>query len=704
MKKRIGRVGLGLGCLLAGVAGVQAEEVRMMDELVVTATRSENAVFDVPTPITTVSAQRLEETAPASMADALKNLPGIALYKAGSWEASPIIRGLGQNRVLVLYDGDRETNLWSGRSPLTPFLDMASVERIEVVKGPASALYGTDALGGVVNIITKDVVFATGDQWRQESTVESRYSSTDEGWMGRYALAAGGNGFGFLAGISARDAQNYRDGEGNTINNSQFENQALDLKARYILDQHHSLSGALRINDIDDMGVPQKVPASPWSHFDQFDTRSYKLGYEGKKIGLLEELKVRAFGVDQDRSYQGNYPNAITRQYNLKENTIESSAIGSSLQARLFPAEIHDLIVGVEWVREQTDSAETQSIYRSTTNTLARRLSFQPIPDARRDHLGLFAQDEVTASSGLTVIAGGRYDTFSARTENVRFTDQRFDASGKLTSTATNVKVFDDVDDGAATFTLGLLYALTPQYHLTANLGSGFRAPDLFELYSVRGGGSQILLGNPDLSPEYATNFDVGLKIRSSRLQGAFNLFYNRVDDYIDTRRLAQPFLPGIPTYQYVNVHNAELYGAEGEARYFILREFSAFANASTVIGRDRETHAELQNIPPANATLGARWEEEPGELFGWWVEFSGNLYDKNRNLAVGEEPEPGYGVINAGGGLKFPKVGPLRDLRLSLNVENLLDHFYFSHQRLEETWYTPESGLNVIADLRFSF
>lgn len=704
MRKMTVASGVGAGCLLMWASVACAEDAHMMDELVVTATRSESRAFDVPAPIATVSGQRLEETAPASVADALEGLPGVALEKAGSWEASPIIRGLGQNRVLVLYDGDRETNLWSGRSPLTPFMDMAAVDHIEVVKGPASALYGTDALGGVINIITRDVVLADGEAWRQESTITSRYSSTDEGWMGRYEMAAGGNGFGLLAGISGRNAGNYRDGQGDEVNNSQFENQAFDGKTRYDLNDHHRLTGAVRINNIDDMGVPQKDPASPWSHLDRFDTRSYKLGYEGKKIGVLDELKVSAFGVDQDRTYKGNYPNLQSGVYNLKENWIASSAIGSSIQARLFAGDHHDLIAGAEFVREDADSAETQSIYRDSTNILTRRLTFQPVPDAWRNHLGLFAQDEMTVGDRLTLIAGGRYDSFTARTENVSFTDERFNASGGMTSSSARTDAFEDADDGAGTFSLGLLYALSGHYHLTANAGSGFRAPDLFELYSVRGGGSQILLGNPDLNPEYAYNFDLGVKIHHARLKGGMNLFYNRVDDYIDTERQTQSFLSGIPTYRYVNVRNAELYGAEGEAQFFVLKTVSVLAGFSSVVGRDRDDNSNLHNIPPLNGTLGVRWEEEFGTLFRGWVELSGDFYDKNRNLGAGEEEEPGYGVANLRGGVRFPRLRMLRDVSLSVNVENLFDHYYFTHQRLEESWSAPESGINVVAALRFSF
>ncbi|MFP4257311.1 MAG: TonB-dependent receptor plug domain-containing protein, partial [Desulfobacterales bacterium] len=261
---------LGKCALLICLAAFQTGQVRAenasqtLEEVVVTSTRSEQKSFDLPAPVSVVDSQRISQTAPASMADILQDVPGVEMERAGSWEASPIIRGLGSNRVLVLIDGDRETNLWAGRSPLNPFADVGNIERVEVVKGPASALYGTDALGGVINIITKDAAFADQDQWQTQSTVNTRYSTTDNALYGRYELAAGGNGFGFNLGISGRNSENYEDGRGNEVNNSQFESQSVDLRTKYDISERQELSASVRINAIDDQGVPQKNAQAPF--------------------------------------------------------------------------------------------------------------------------------------------------------------------------------------------------------------------------------------------------------------------------------------------------------------------------------------------------------------------------------------------------------------------------------------------------------
>lgn len=692
--------------LLVSVLPVRAaddSDVHRLDEIVVTATRSAARSFDVAAPVAVVDEKRLAETAPASAADALDEVPGVSLVRGGSWEAHPVIRGLGGSRVLVLYDGDREVNLWSGRAPLTPFIDVGSIARIEVVKGPASALYGTDALGGVINIITKEVDFADSDTWRFENTVNGRYASVDEGWFGRYELAAGGKGFGFRLGLSGRDANNYEDGNGDEVNNSQFENRNLDFKALHNIADNHRLTAAVRVNEIDDMGVPQKDPTAPFSHFDHFDTGSYKLGYEGRELGLFDEIQARLFYVDQDRAFAGYLPSPSQPVYTLKTNDIETSAAGASLQLTVTPGAAQQLIGGFELVREDSDSDETQVIHRNKDDSIAKRLTFQPVPDAERVHFGIFAQDEITIGNRLTLIAGGRYDYFTADADDVTFTDERFDGKSKLTSTTASINRFSDESDSAATFNLGLVYALTEHLHLTGTVGSGFRAPDIFERYSTRGGGV-IYIGDPNLDPEYSYNFDAGIKASYARFRGGIDGFYNRVDDYIDTVRQAESFISGVPTYKYTNVQDAELYGFDGAAEVLLTANLTLFGTVAYVVGEDRDSGDRLSNIPPLNGTLGARWEAAAGDRLTYWFEAASEFFDRQDHPAPGESETAGYATANLRTGLRMPALGPLHDVMLALNVENLFDKYYRSHLRLGQSDFIPEPGCNVITSLRFSF
>ncbi|MCD6292543.1 MAG: TonB-dependent receptor, partial [Deltaproteobacteria bacterium] len=532
-----------------------------IDELVVTATRMEEKGFDVPTPIEAVLSEALMINSPATVAQSLAELPGVSISNGGFWNSVPIIRGLGGSRVLVLIDGDRENNLWAGRSPLTPFIDLGNVEQIEVIKGPASVLYGTDALGGVINVITKMPDFAKSEKWTFLNSVEGRYSSVDEGWFGRYALSGGGYGFDFELAISGRDADDYEDGSGDQVENSQFRSQTLDFKGRYFINDDHELNMVIRVNDIDDMGVPKKEGAR-YSHFDRFDTDTYKLAYHGRNLGWLKDLQIRAWYVDQERSYEADIPSLAKPIYKLKSNEFETSALGTSLQGQIDFSRNNRLIVGCEFVSEDADGDEYITVKKNKKDIKIKELTFKPIPDCDRDHFGIFAQDEIIFSGNFTVLAGLRYDYFTADADDAPFMTDVYDKKGKnIIKSKTTINRFSQESDDAITFNLGLLYALNEQIHLTGNLSSGFRAPDMFERYSTRSG-SYMIIGNPDLDPEYSYNADFGFKFNYSRLRGSCSGFYNRVEDYIELANIGDKFA-GMEARNYINVDDAELYGAD---------------------------------------------------------------------------------------------------------------------------------------------
>jgi hemoglobin/transferrin/lactoferrin receptor protein len=678
-----------------GVNGLFGGETTL-DEIVVTATRIKEKSFDVSAPVEVVTPRTLEINNPATAAQPLEELPGVSLSSAGMWEVAPVIRGLGGNRILVLIDGDRENNLWAGRAPLTPFVDVGNIERIEVIKGPGSVLYGTDALGGVINIITKTPDFAQEDKWTFLNSTEGRYSSVDDGRFGRYNLSGGGYGFGLA--VSGRDSDDYENGDGHNIDNSQYETVNIDFKGRYFINDNNDLSFSVRSNNIDDMGVPQQQGAE-YSHFTQFDTNTYKLAYHGSNLGLIDDLQLRTWYVDQKRKYKGKMFSSSKPMHTLKSNDIDSSAIGSSLQTRIDLGKNNRLITGVEYVHEDCDGDEEQIKKKNNKDITAKILTFKPVPDAKRDHFGVFAQDELDLGDSFTILAGLRYDYFSADADDVIFKTESYDPTGQtVIKVKSDTNHFKSKSDDAVTFNLGMLYALNENIHLTTNFSSGFRAPDIFELYSTRGG-SYILLGDPDLDPEYSYNVDTGFKLNYRRLRGSFSAFYNRVNDYIDLVNRGATFA-GQEAHEYVNISDAELYGADGSLEFDILKQLTIFGNLAYVEGRERHTHSRLNKIPPLNGLLGLRWKGVSGGL-KYWFEFSSNMYDSQDHPADGEEKTPGYALFNLRSGVKFDYAG-MKDITLSLNVENLFDKKYRSHLNYED--FLTEPGLNVITSLKIYF
>ncbi|MEJ2581604.1 MAG: TonB-dependent receptor plug domain-containing protein, partial [Acidobacteriota bacterium] len=181
------------------------EEGRVFrDQIVVTPGRQEQASGDAPAPITVFDRDSIEKIQPEKMADLFKNIPGVEIDGEGPFRGLPVIRGLSSNRVLILVDGQRlnnsrESTTFAGIQPA--LVNLSEVERIEVLRGPASVQYGSDAIGGVINIITRQPNLGAQD-FKVYGDVALEYGTISDSQAGRVSVTGTGSGFSFYAGGS----------------------------------------------------------------------------------------------------------------------------------------------------------------------------------------------------------------------------------------------------------------------------------------------------------------------------------------------------------------------------------------------------------------------------------------------------------------------------------------------------------------------
>ena len=662
-------------------------------EIVVTATKTEETPFSLPVSIETVSSSDIEREAAENSSELIEKVPGVSIEGSGMWEAAPVIRGFSGTRTLVLIDGDRENNLWAGRDPLTPFISVADIERIEILKGPSSVLYGSDALGGVINFITKKPDFALNDGWSFAPEASGAYSSVDEGWQGNVALGGGGNGFDFRIDASSRDHGDYTDGNGNKIANSQFEAMSLGAQGRYMINDHHEVSFSYRHNGIDDKGVPQKNNA-PWSHFTKFDTDTWKAAYKARQLGAIEELLLKGWLVDQERVYDGRINSSTQPMYTLKNNRIDTGAKGVSLQLTFAPTRQNTLVTGLDYVHENAKSTEKQIKKKTSNGKTAKEITFPPVSDAHRDHIGFFAQDKHVFHNGSVLMGGLRYDYFSADADDALFRTVVYEPDGQtVKKVVEEVNVFKEKSDQALTASLGYAHPLNKTVNLTANIATGFRSPDMFERFSTRGG-SYIILGDPDLDAEYSWNIDSGIKIKSETLTGSFSVFYSWVENYIDLQNNPDVTFNGMETKTYVNVLEAEVYGFDGGVTWSPAEHLSLFGNIASVIGKNTADNQRLNTIPPLNGLVGFRWKDSINGTSNWWIELNSEIFDNQENPAPNEKTTPGYAVFNIRSGIRFN-----RNIVLSVAVDNIFDRAYRNHLNYADFLYEP--GINVKTSLK---
>jgi len=690
----------GMVCLLSLSTALAEEKYSVVDEIVVSATKDEKKLFDLATPMEVVTSEEIEKNTPVTPGQALERTPGVSVATSGIWTINPTIRGLGTGRTLVLVDGDRESNnIWRQTDPMAPIIDMGQIERIEVIKGPSSVLYGSDALGGVINVITKMPDFAFEDFWTFNNVAKTLYSSVDNGWYGRYGLSGGGKGSDFLLAVSGRDNENYKDGDGTEVNNSQFKNMTFDLKARHAINDNHIFALAARINNIDDMGVTFK-PNSPYFHYTKYDNQSYKISYDGKEIGFLDSLHFKTFYTKQERDVDAKVLSGAKPVYTLKNSHADSDSTGINLHSFTNIGDSHRLLTGTSYSHETSSSNETLQMLSLTNNKKQQQIDFEPIPDANTDLYGIFGQDEIFIGDRLNLTLGLRYDYIKMSSEDLPFDMTTFTPQGQE-------RKFDIVDVSeeefdAITYNAGLLYELTPEIHLTANTSSGFRTPTVMELYAIRWGAKSVYWGNPELNPEKSYNYDLGAKFNSRTFRGMVNTYYNRVEDFIERRLSPNEMWMGKPKEKYLNITDAELYGFEVSAEHDFLTWLTLFGNLAYVQGQDRDSGDYLYNIPPLNGLAGLRFHMDKNSR-RYWLELEGHFFDSQTNTSPGEDETSGYALCNIRTGVKLPVNTLVDNLTLTLNIENLFDKTYQSHLKVKDT-SSNAPGLNIMLGLKVDF
>ncbi|MCB2227081.1 MAG: TonB-dependent receptor [Desulfarculaceae bacterium] len=661
---RILRAAVAVLCLLAGMAGVAgaqeksapATPVTELSETVVTASGQESSAFDTSVPMNVITSEALEERGAISMEDVFRGEPGLNASTTGPNSVRPMIRGLYDERVLVLINGVRLSEQRPGGNHILS-LDPAQIERVEVVRGPSSVLYGSDAIAGVINVITKQAPRKTSKKARLDSEASVTGLSDPQGYRAAANLGFGQGRLNGLVGGFYRDNQNVETPD-YELNNSSYKGGMAWLGGNYLgpvwqADFYYYF-----------MDATLGIPAAPSVVSDKFkDEKEHFLS--GRLNGQLNyavadrmELLIGAqrHQRNRERLLDQGIPPAVQGDMDVNI-TVDIDTF--SLKPMLFKSvgERQKLVYGLDSFFENATSGRTITDTASSwVNPLFNNVPV--IPDSQRWGVGVFAQDEISLAPLWSLTAGLRYDWINSSTDGAKGHD--------ITSSMSQT-------DSAMSGSLGLLFRATDELNLYANVGRAFRAPTLLERYFYGPhDSSKNDVGDPNLSPETSWNFDVGLKMRTERMSGMFSLFYNRIDNYIAK-------LDTGSEYTWSNLDQALLYGGELSLDVGIVGGLSAFTTASYVIGQDLEDDSDLPSIPPLNGKTGLRYDQELATGRGW-AEFSLLWATEQDRVAVNEKRTGGWARFDLRLGWSLGK-----NKQVIFSVENIGDRFYYDH--VSRTW-----------------
>ncbi len=638
----------------------------LSSEVTVTPARGEQErTFDVPEAVGIVTREELESRRVQLLPDALREETAVLVQQTTTAQASVFIRGFSAQRVLYLLDGVRfNTSTYrAGATQYLGWIPPAAVQRLEVVRGPSSVQYGSDAMGGAVNVLSERPEVLVGRP-QASGLLEMTAATAD--------LAAGASLYGQVRSrsVAIRGGASLRAGDdlrtGAAVDSHSALTRYLGLPSSTLYDRlpgtgyrqaGWSAAGTLPMADGSAFtGLVLQATQSGVSRYDrllggdglfrsEFDPQRLGFGYlryQRNTTGPFAALQG-TFSLNQQQDDRLEQPRPVTA---LETETARTRALGYAVQGTAMPWRGHVLTTGVEWYDESVATSRDR-----WQDGVATRLRPE-IPDGAGYASGaIFAQDSASLLNGRLAlrlgVRGGRY-TYDAPAD-----------------AATDVQA-ERVTAGAFTFNSGAVWSLAEAVNLTASVSRGFRAANAFDLgaIGVSGGGFEVapreaselraLVGTNDgasavssgvpvapLGPETMYAYEAGVKVRTRRAAGSLVLFDLELRDAIARRTAIFP--PGLtgtsiagypvvsqdaegrayvsvdprPIVTRVNVERGHVRGVEGDVQVRLARAWIGNANVSAAYGRDGDG-VYLRRMPPLMGTVRIKWEPSVQPL---WAE-----------------------------------------------------------------------------------
>ncbi|EQB62742.1 MAG: hypothetical protein RBG1_1C00001G0321 [candidate division Zixibacteria bacterium RBG-1] len=681
---------------------VAEEPPFFMKEIAFTTSRSDKGSFRVPDFIYTLNPTTKARQNHNIMMDLLKNAAGIEILEAGQFLARPAIRGVFGSRVLLLQDGVRMNTfrdfpLW-GTSPT--LIDVDQVEKIEILNGPGSHLYGSDAYGGVINFITPKPEFLPEGEMENgydlSGSYKFSYSSIGEQKKNRLELKLADKKWALNLGGSFRKVpHNYKSGGENeqvVANTSIKEESSVDLNLGYKFRENQTFYFQGSRNR--DFGIGFANLYSMSFPFQKRDRAA--LTYEVQDLAeKIPWLNLKGFFQEQRRLFQLSLPPDTL-------NNIDSDVKlwGGAVQGLYLVPPHQTFSVGADFASERIKGGnilfleQAKVVLDDTTKLL---------PEIHWDMAGVYMLDEITIVPNLSAFLGGRYDYHQIK---------HFD------TTHAGIPP-EERFDRYISYQSGLVYRFQKGYQLNFSVARSYRTPTVVERYYFGPlDGKNWLSSNDRLKKERAINVSLGAKANLDAFSGSVSWFYKDLRNFIDLRPATGALYQGKQIWTWKNLAGStRMVGIEGAAEVSFTEEFYGFSNWSWIWGQHRrDTTAqridtagafEVVFVPPFKAYFGIGWKEKEGRL---WAEISSRVVAQQERIPLNSQGQKilsntsGFAIYNLRGGINLSN----RQV-LTLAFNNIANRFYVEpynqfNAAANNTPLAPEPGRNFSISLTVSY
>lgn len=630
-----------------------------LPEIAVSASRVEEDVRDIPATISTIDSRDIDRGLVRGIQDLIRYEPGVSVSSdPARFGASGFnIRGLDGNRVVMQVDGIRAPSLYQfGIGPFNTstrnFVDVDSLKRVEILRGPASTLYGSDALGGVVSFMTKDPLdYLELARSPVYGALKTGYFGADDGWASTATLAAGTQsvqGLLLYTYYTAGELDNMGTIGGTGVtrtepNPKDIKQQNLLGRVTWAIDSRNSLRATVERYtndaDVDVLSLNSSTPrTSGLTGNDDSERQRYGLDYAYRNTGggwltgftaslyqqvshtasLSTETRARTSATCSGTTVGVNTC-IIPREFDFRQRLTGGTAqLESAIEIGGVPNRI---VTGVSYTDTTSSGLRDALIINRTTGTVTRTLAgdtfpARDFPNTDTREIGIFVQDQISLLNDRLVITPAlRYDDYemSVHPDSIY-----------LSGVAPGQRA-QDFSDSAMSPKLAALYRVDDNLNVYGQYAFGFRAPpfDTVNAAFRNPVQSYVLIPNPNLGSETSQGAEIGVKGTYGRSNFAVAAFFNRYKDFIEEN--VQLRCPGDPacvsgfliTFQPRNVSRVRIRGAEAKGEWAFMRNFTVAASLAYADGEDTDTGAPLNSINPFTAVAGLHYIPDGGDYGG---------------------------------------------------------------------------------------
>lgn len=684
----------------------QGDDQQRANKVVVTASRTPQDPFDAPRAIDVLTSEDLLQLSPRTFPQALRELPSVLVQETAPGQGSPFIRGFTGYSNLLLIDGIRLNNstFRSGPNQYWATIDPLSIASIEVLRGPASALYGSDAIGGTVQVFTKSPdKFGTGS-YATGGSLYGRYATAENsvGVRGEFQVGRtweDGSRTGFLLGADARNLGDLEGGHATGIQlETGYEETAVDFKVEHWFDANSRL--VFLHQRVDQDAVPRTHSTIYGESYagTSVGTDLQRDNFQDRHLTYLQYHRTNMGGPIDGMHFslswheQAQVEDRIVSNGEERWQGFDVGTLGLFAQFESNLGDLGRLTYGVDWYHDDVDS----SFRRSGPPQPGDDIQGPVADDATYDLIGVFAQDVIDFGDRFQLQLGVRYTFAAADANEVR------DPSNN------QISINDDWSE--LTGSVHLRYDLCPDtWNVYGGVSQGFRAPSLSDLssFDIARSGEQEVPAT-DLDAEHYTGYEIGTKVRSKDVSAALAWFYTDIEDQILRYPTGATNGAGDPIVTKANVGSGYVQGAEVQYAWEFLQRTTLYGANTLQYGRVSNynsggttiTEEYVSRLMPFTTQIGLRWQDLEGRMYANTSIVHAEDADR---LSSGDQRDtqrippggtPGYTIWNLRAGFQIDE-----RTTLELGCDNITDVDYRVHGSGSNS-----PGRNFVMGMRITF